>query len=372
MSPMCQYSCEERDGIATDWHFVHLATRAVGGAGLIMTEAAAVSPEGRITPQDVGIWSSQHAKALARFIPLAKSQGAAVGVQLAHAGRKASTNRPWEGRFALADNEGGWQPIGPTTLPYSKQSRTPTAMSRHEINRVIDDFTAAASRALQVGFDLIEIHAAHGYLLHSFYSPLSNTRTDEYGGSFGNRVRLLLAVVDGVRRAWPASKPLFVRISATDWLPGGWTVNDSIRLAGELAAHGVDLVDCSTGGNAPTDDAIPIAPGYQVRFADMIRRHAGVPVAAVGLITSPEQAEEIVATGKADLIFLGREMLRNPYFPWWAAIELGEHSAMRWPVQYQRSQLPQPFPTVGCESHPVCATATSTPLTSDDTTRTTR
>lgn len=354
MSPMCQYSCEERDGLATDWHFVHLATRAVGGAGLVMTEAAAVSPEGRITPQDVGIWSDPHAQALARFIPLAKRQGAAVGVQLSHAGRKASTNRPWEGRTALSDADGGWQPLGPTALAYSDSTRTPTAMSKQDINRVVDDFASAARRARAVGFDLIEIHAAHGYLLHSFYSPLSNTRTDEYGGSFPNRIRLLLEVVDAVRREWPLSKPLFVRISATDWLEGGWREDDSVLLATQLAAHGVDVIDCSTAGNAPTDGAIPIEPGYQVDFARVIRHQANVPVAAVGLITSPSQAEEIIAQGKADLIFLGREMLRNPYFPLWAAATLAAPEAITWPVQYQRSQPSGHVPHGGDVPGTVC------------------
>lgn len=342
MSPMCQYSCDAQDGVATDWHFVHLATRAVGGAALVLTEAAAVSPEGRITPQDIGIWTDAQAEALARFIPFAKGQGAIVGVQLAHAGRKASTSRPWEGRLGVHDGDGGWQPIGPTMHPYSDDMRMPKAMTRQDIARVIDAFRAAARRARQVGFDLVEIHAAHGYLLHSFYSPLANNRTDEYGGSFDNRIRLLIEVVDAVREEWPLDKPLLVRISATDWIEGGWTTDDSVLLARELADHAVDLIDCSTAGNAPTDGAIPIGPGYQVEFAERVRREAGVPVGAVGMITSAAQAEEILATGKADAVFLAREFLRNPYFPRWAAIELDAEESTHWPIQYVRAHPPQP------------------------------
>jgi 2,4-dienoyl-CoA reductase-like NADH-dependent reductase (Old Yellow Enzyme family) len=336
VSPMCQYSCDERDGVATDWHLVHLGSRAVGGAGLVLTEASAVVPEGRITPEDLGFWSDAHAEALERIVRFIHGRGAAVGIQLAHAGRKASTSRPWLGGTALADAEGGWTPLAPSALPFAETYRVPRAMDLAEVQAVIAAFADAARRADRIGMDVIELHAAHGYLLHTFLSPLSNLRSDAYGGPFEHRARLLLEVVDAVRSAWPEHKPLIVRISATDWIDGGWDIEDSVRLAGLLQQHGVDAIDCSTAGLGPSQQ-IPLGPGYQVPFAERIRRDVGIATAAVGLITEARQAEDILARGHADLIFMAREFLRDPYFPLHAAAGLDALDAVAWPEQYVRA-----------------------------------
>jgi len=337
VSPMCQYSCEAGDGLATEWHHHHLATRAVGGAGLVFTEAAAVTPEGRIAPQDLGVWSDAHGAALKPIAAFVRAQGAAAGIQLAHAGRKASTVRPWEGPRALADDEGGWVPLAPSAVPFSDASRAPKAMSAAEIAATVRAFAGAAERAHRAEFDVIEVHAAHGYLIHEFLSPLANHRTDHYGGSFENRARLLLEIVDAIRAVWPERKPLFVRLSATDWVPGGWDLHESVRVSAELARHGVDLIDCSSGGLSPLQQ-ISFEPGYQVPFAERIRREASVMTMAVGLITTAEQAEQIVADGQADLVAMGRELLRNPYFPLHAAKTLGSPEAVPWPAQYLRAR----------------------------------
>jgi 2,4-dienoyl-CoA reductase-like NADH-dependent reductase (Old Yellow Enzyme family) len=337
VSPMRQYSCDARDGLATDWHLVHLGSRAVGGAGLVFTEAAAVTPEGRISPEDLGFWSDAHAAVLAPTVRFVREHGAAMGVQFAHAGRKASTTRPWEGHRGLSDAEGGWTPIAPSALPFNATYRAPRAMSEADIQAVVAAFGTAAARADQFQFDAIEIHAAHGYLLHEFMSPLSNERSDRYGGSFENRIRLTLEVVEAVRANWPAKKPLFLRLSATDWVPGGWDVADSVRLARAVAERGVDVIDCSSGG-LDARQQISSGPGYQVPFAARIRQEAGVATAAVGLITSAEQAEQILAAGQADLIVMARELLRDPYFPLHAARALGAPDAVAWPVQYERAK----------------------------------
>ncbi len=337
VSPMCQYSCEAGDGKATEWHVVHLGSRAVGGAGCVFTEAAAVTPEGRISPQDLGIWSDAHAQALAPAVTFIKAHGAAAGIQLAHAGRKASTRRPWEGITAIPDADGGWTPVAPSPIPFSETYREPREMTATDIAAVVRAFTEAAGRARRVGFDVIEIHAAHGYLLHEFLSPLANRRTDRYGGPFENRVRLLLEAVDGVRSVWPQDKPLSVRLSCTDWVPGGWDIDDTVRVAAELARRGVDVIDTSSGGMSPAQQ-IPLGPGYHVPFAARIRREAGVATMAVGLITTAEQAEVILAEGRADLVAMARELLRDPYFPMHAARALGHPDAVPWPVQYVRAK----------------------------------
>ena len=345
VSPMCQYSCEARDGLATDWHLVHLGARAVGGAGLILTEAAAVTAEGRIAPQDLGFWSDRHAEALERVRQFCQRQGAAMGVQLAHAGRKASTHRPWEAGSGLADDEGGWTPLGPSPEPHAEGYRVPRALASDELESlVVRPFAEAAERADRFGYDVLEIHAAHGYLLHEFLSPLANQRQDGYGGAFENRVRLVLEVVEAVRRSWPERKPLFVRISATDWVAGGWSIEDSVRLAPLLRECGVDVIDCSSGGVSPAQQ-IPIGPGYQVPFAERIRHEAGVPTAAVGMITHAEQAEDILEREQADLILMAREFLRSPYFALHAANQLGAAEAVAWPIQYERARpRSQPHP----------------------------
>jgi 2,4-dienoyl-CoA reductase-like NADH-dependent reductase (Old Yellow Enzyme family) len=332
VSPMCQYS--STDGFPNDWHMVHLGSRAIGGAGLVFTEAAAVTAEGRISPDDLGIWNDVHIGAFHRVLRFVKGEGSAAGIQLAHAGRKASTYRPWSGQGAVPPEDGGWQPIGPTDQPFAPNFPTPRPMSAADIDGVVDAFRQAARRALLAGFDVVEIHAAHGYLIHEFLSPLSNTRTDEYGGSFDNRVRLCLEVVDAVRTICNDEHPLFVRISATDWVAGGWDVDQSVELARRLQARGVDLIDCSSGGNVARAE-IPLGPGYQVPFAERIRREAGVATGAVGLITTPQQADDIVRSGSADCVLLAREMLRNPYWPLHAARELGQEVA--WPAQYVRA-----------------------------------
>jgi 2,4-dienoyl-CoA reductase-like NADH-dependent reductase (Old Yellow Enzyme family) len=329
---MCQYSSQ--DGFATDWHLVHLGARAQGGAGLVTLEASAVNPEGRISPGDLGIWKDEHVPALQRIASFIHSQGARAGIQLAHAGRKASMSIPFKGEHLLTPEQGGWQPVAPSAIAFSPTYAVPLALEQAGIDAVIEAFRQAALRALAAGFDFVEIHAAHGYLLNEFLSPLSNHRTDAYGGAFENRTRLILQVVDAVRSAWPAHLPLFTRISAVDWAEGGWTIDDSVQLARLLRDHGVDLVDCSSGGLVP-GAKIPVAPGYQVPFAAAIRRETGIPTAAVGMITDPAQANGIVANGEADLVFLARELLRDPYWPLHAAAVLDESAS--WPEQYLRA-----------------------------------
>ena len=331
VSPMCQYSCV--DGFANDWHLVHLGSRAVGGAGLVFCEATAVSPEGRITPDDLGLWSDAHIGGLKRITAFVEAQGSVPGIQLAHAGRKASTSAPWKGATGLS--EGGWTPVAPSPLPFRDDYPMPVALDAAGIQKVIDDFTATARRALSAGFKVAEIHAAHGYLLHQFLSPLSNERSDHYGGSFDNRVRLLLEVTDAVRAVWPSDLPVFVRLSATDWVEGGWSVEDSVALARLLSELGVDLIDCSSGGNVPRAP-IPVGPLYQVPFADQIRREGGLRTGAVGMINSAEEAEGILQAGQADLVFIARQLLRDPYFPLHAARQLGVD--LPWPSQYERAK----------------------------------
>jgi len=332
VSPMCQYS--SREGFATDWHFVHLGSRAVGGAGLVFTEATAVTPGGRISPDDLGIWQDAHVEMLTRIVGFVRAQGSRVGIQLAHAGRKGSTFRPWSGQGQVGEAAGGWQPVGPTVTRFTDDYPAPHALSTGEISAIVDAFGAAARRALRAGFDVVEIHAAHGYLIHEFLSPLTNTRTDPYGGSFDNRIRLCLDVVRAVRRAWPEDRPVFIRISCTDWVDGGWDVDQAVALARRVKAEGVDLVDCSSGGNVP-GAAIPLGPGYQVPFAERIRREASIATGAVGLITTSADADAIVREGRADCVFLARELLRDPYWPLRAARELGQPAA--WPPQYLRA-----------------------------------
>lgn len=329
---MCMYS--STDGFANDWHLVHLGSLAAGGAGLVISEATAVVPEGRISPQDLGIWKDEHVQELKRVTSFIKSQGAVPGIQLAHAGRKASTRRPWEGRGQAPESEGGWtHAVAPTAVPFS-DLQLPHELTVAEIQGLYHAFANAAQRSLAAGFEVIELHGAHGYLGHQFLSPLSNHRTDEYGGSFENRTRFMREVVTEVRRVWPAELPLFVRISATDWTEGGWTPEESVQLSQGLFPLGADLIDCSSGGAVPT--APPnVAPGFQVPFAKAIR-DAGVPSGAVGLITTPNQAEEIIANGSADLVFLARELLRDPHWPLRAAQVLG-HEGL-WPKQYERAQ----------------------------------
>ena len=332
VSPMCQYSSV--DGFASDWHLVHLGSRAVGGAALVFTEATAVTADGRISPQDLGIWSEAHVDGLSRIARFLHSQGSAAGIQLAHAGRKGSTMAPWFGDGTVTDEQGGWQPVAPTGEPFAPHYPVPRALDRSGIAAVTRAFADAAGRARAAGFDVVEIHAAHGYLIHEFLSPLTNTRTDEYGGSFDNRVRLCLEVVDAVRRTWPERLPLFVRISSTDWVDGGWDGDQSVALAERLRSRGVDLIDCSSGGAVPSAK-IPVAPGYQVPFAERVRREAGIATGAVGLITSAEQANAIISSGSADCVLVARQFLRDPYFAAHAAQELGV--AFGWPVQYSRA-----------------------------------
>jgi 2,4-dienoyl-CoA reductase-like NADH-dependent reductase (Old Yellow Enzyme family) len=333
VSPMCQYSCE--DGMANDWHLVHLATRAVGGAALVFTEATAVTAEGRISPRDLGLWSDRHAEPLERIVRFVHEQGSLAGVQLAHAGRKASTRPPWEGRGQAPESEGGWeQVVAPSAIPFSENYPHPQALIVPEIQEVVRAFADAARRAAAAGFDVVEIHAAHGYLLHEFLSPHANHRDDAYGGSFENRTRLSREVVEAVRRAWPESRPLFLRISSTDWIPGGWDIEQSVELARQARLLGVDLVDCSSAGILPGEN-IPVGPGYQTSFAARIRREAGVATGAVGMITEPVQADHVIRSGQADLVLLAREMLRDPYWPLRAARVLGQ--AIPWPVQYLRA-----------------------------------
>ncbi|GAB3738582.1 NADH:flavin oxidoreductase/NADH oxidase [Hymenobacter agri] len=333
VSPMCQYSAV--DGFANDWHLVHLGSRAVGGAGLIIQEATAVSFEGRISPEDLGIWKDEQLPMLRRINEFIVAQGCVPGIQLAHAGRKASTYRPWSGSGAVPLNAGGWPVVGPTDAAFSDDYPQPEALDATGIQKVIADFRDATGRALAAGYQVVELHAAHGYLLHQFLSPLSNQRTDEYGGSFENRVRLLLEVVTATREMWPDELPLIVRISATDWTEGGWTADESVQLAALLKTRGVDLIDVSTGGNVPKA-SIPVGPGYQVPFAERIKAEADIMTGAVGLITTPAEAEAILANDQADLVLLAREMLREPYFPLVAAQELGVD--VEWPAQYERAK----------------------------------
>ncbi len=333
VSPMCQYSSQ--DGFANDWHLVHLGSRAVGGAGLIVTEACAVAPEGRISLFDLGIWKDEQIEGLKRVTGFIQAQGSVAGIQLAHAGRKASCAEPWNGGQQIPIEKGGWQVLGPSTIPFKAGTQIPISISKEEIKRITTDFGKAAKRSLEAGFQIIELHAAHGYLLHEFLSPISNSRTDEYGGSFENRIRLLLEVVNQVQAEWPADRPLFVRISASDWVAGGWNVEESVALSKILLKMGVDLIDCSSGGNVE-HAKIPVAPGYQVPFAKQIKHETGILTGTVGLITDAEQAEKILQNEEADLIFMAREFLRDPYFPLHASTKLSE--AFAWPVQYQRAK----------------------------------
>jgi len=346
VSPMCQYSAQ--DGLTNDWHLVHLGSRAQGGAGLVLVEASAVVPEGRISSADVGIWKDEHVPGLERIVRFIHSQGARVGIQLAHAGRKGGMAAPFAGERLLTAEEGAWQPVAPSALAFAANYAEPRALDLDGIAEVVRAFEQAARRALEAGFDFVEIHAAHGYLLHQFFSPLTNKRTDAYGGSFENRTRLVLEVVDAVRAEWPAHLPLFVRISATDWVEGGWSADESVELARLFRQHDVDLVDVSTGGLVP-DARIPVGPGFQVPFAARIRNEAGIATAAVGMITDPAQADAIVAEGQADLVLLAREMLRDPYWGVHAAAALGEQAS--WPVQYLRA-APQHSPARNPVSRP--------------------
>ena len=342
VSPMCQYSCEDRDGLPTDWHHTHLVSRAVGGAGLVMTEATAVEARGRISPEDLGIWSDDHADALADITASIRAQGSVPGIQLAHAGRKASTARPWEGGEPITD-EDGWETVAPSATPYPHETgEVPTrAMTRDDIDDVIDSFVAAAERARDAGFQVAEIHSAHGYLLHEFLSPVTNDRDDAYGGDFEDRTRLLREIATQVREVWPDDRPLFVRISATDWLPDreSWTVEDSIRLADDLATLGVDLIDVSGGGIHPDQQIPSTGPGYQERYARRIKgeSESDIAVGAVGGITTPEQADALIRNGRGDLAIVGREHLRDPYFALHAAQQLDRLDDVEVPVQYHRA-----------------------------------
>jgi 2,4-dienoyl-CoA reductase-like NADH-dependent reductase (Old Yellow Enzyme family) len=332
VSPMCEYS--SIDGFANNWHLVHLGSRAVGGAGLVITEATAVSPEGRISPADLGIWKDEHITELKQITNFIHQHGAIAGVQLAHAGRKGSHAEPWNGGAQLPVLTGGWQTVSASGAAFNDGEEKPIELDKEGIDKVIADFKAATYRAIKAGFKVIELHAAHGYLVHQFLSPLSNHRTDEYGGSFENRIRLLVEITETVRAAWPQEYPLFVRISATDWTPGGWTAEDSVQLAGVLKIKGVDLIDCSSGGNVPKAQ-IPVGPGYQVQFAEAVKA-TGVLAGAVGMITEPEQADQIIRTGQADIVLLARELLRDPHFPLRAAHVLG--ADVKWPLQYERAK----------------------------------
>jgi 2,4-dienoyl-CoA reductase-like NADH-dependent reductase (Old Yellow Enzyme family) len=335
VSPMCQYSSD--DGVANDWHLVHLGARAAGGAGLVIAEATAVSPEGRITPGCAGIWADKHVEPLTRINRFVKGQGAVPAIQLAHAGRKASASRPWEGDVHLADDAGGWPTLAPSALAFGGGlTKVPQAMTTADIARIQQAFVAAAERSLSAGYEWLELHAAHGYLSHEFLSPLSNQRTDAYGGSYDNRVRFLLETTHAVRAVWPERLPLSVRLSCTDWAPGGWDIEQSIELARRLKDEGVDLIDCSSGGLVP-DARTPAGPGFQVPFAERIRREADIATAAVGLITAPAHADEIVRNGRADLVLLARELLRDAEWPLRAAHALGQTAALKPPPQYARA-----------------------------------
>jgi 2,4-dienoyl-CoA reductase-like NADH-dependent reductase (Old Yellow Enzyme family) len=333
ISPMCQYSSE--NGLANDWHFAHLCARAVGGAGVVFTEAAAVEARGRISPQDLGIWSDEHIAPLARITRFIAQHGAVPGIQLAHAGRKASTRRPWEGGGAVPQSEGGWRAVGPSAVAFDKLP-APIELSVDEIKKTQQAFVDAARRALAAGFQIVELHGAHGYLAHSFYSPLSNHRADQYGGSLANRIRFIVETATAMRKEWPDKFPMSVRISSSDWVEGGWTIEDSIELAKQLKSAGADLIDCSSGGNVPAVK-IPAGAGYQVPFAEAIRRDAGIATAAVGLITEPTHADEIIRNGRADMVLIARQSLRDPNWPITAAIALRHRDVAPVPVQYQRA-----------------------------------
>lgn len=334
VSPMCQYSSE--DGFATDWHLVHLGSRAVGGAAAVIAEATAVSPEGRISADDLGIWKDDHIDKLKQIASFIKAQHAVAGIQLAHAGRKASTLPPWKGGGQVPLPEtGSWQTVAPSAIAFNEGESIPAALDAKGIQKVMLDFRSAAQRAITAGFNLIELHAAHGYLIHQFLSPLSNKRTDEYGGSFENRIRLLLEIVESVQTVWPKALPLWVRISATDWAEGGWNIDESVKLSAVLKEKGIDLIDVSSGGLVPHVQ-IPVGPAYQTPFASRIRKETGMPTATVGLITSAQQAENILQNEDADLIVMAREFLRDPYFPMHAAFQLDDD--IEWPVQYRRAK----------------------------------
>ena len=337
VSPMCQYSCE--DGFAQDWHLVHLGSRAMGGAGLIFCEATAVEARGRISPSDLGLWKDEHIEPLARVVRFLKQQGSVAAIQLAHAGRKASTEAPWRGRRAVDPLHGGWEPVGPSAIAFDSASLQPVELNKAEIRNITQAFVDAAQRALKAGFDVIELHAAHGYLIHEFLSPLSNKRRDEYGGSFENRVRFAAEVIQAVRKVLPDGVPLFLRISATDWVKGGWDIEESVELARLVRTMGIDLIDCSSGGSS-AEAVVPLHPGYQVPFAERIRRDAGILTGAVGLITDPHHADDILTSGSADLVFLAREFLREPYWPIKAAHSLGTAAPV--PIQYARAFPNQP------------------------------
>lgn len=337
VSPMCQYSCD--DGLANDWHLVHLGSRAVGGAGLVMVEATAVEPRGRISPADMGLWSERHIEPLARIARFVAAQGAVPGIQLAHAGRKGSTRRPWEGSGAVPLAEGGYEVVAPSAAPFSPSYPKPRELTVDEIHAITARFAEAAVRAREAGFQLIELHAAHGYLAHTFHSPLSNRRADAYGGSFENRVRFTIETIRTLRKAWPDGLPLWLRLSCTDWIDHGWTLEESVELARLASREGVDLVDCSSGGLSP-EQKIAVGPGYQVPFAAAVRKQAGVATAAVGLIAEPVQADRIVREGAADAVLLARAELRDPYFPLHAAAALGESARMPPPPQYERGFAP--------------------------------
>jgi len=333
VSPMCQYVSEE--GMATDWHLVHLGSRAVGGAGLVIAEATAVEPRGRISPQDAGLWSDAHIEPLARITRFVKGHGAVPGIQLAHAGRKGSAARPWEGDHSLSDAEGGWETLAPSPLAFGlKLTRAPKEMALTDIAFVKQAFQDAGRRAFEAGYEWLELHAAHGYLCHSFYSPLSNHRTDQYGGSFENRIRFALETFGAMREVWPERLPFAVRISCSDWIEGGWTIEESIELARKLKDLGADLIDCSSGFGSPDHRKYPFGPGWQVPFADAIRRQVGIATAAVGLITEPVQADQIIRNGHADMVLLARQMLRDPYWPYHAAVALGETKRYQGPAPY--------------------------------------
>jgi len=333
VSPMCQYSSKE--GMPSDWHMVHLGSRAVGGAGLVMVEATAVAPQGRISPDDSGIWSSEHAKAFAPIAKFIQERGAVPAIQLAHAGRKASTDLPWKGSGPLDAKNRGWQTIAPSALPFAAGHPVPREATTQDLEIVLGHFASAARRSIEAGFQVVEIHMAHGYLLHEFLSPLSNRRTDDFGGSLENRCRFPLRVARAVRDIWPEHLPVFVRVSASDWIEGGWDMEQTMDLARGLKGIGIDLIDCSSGGLLP-EGAPPFGPGFQTPFATAIRRELNIPTGAVGFITDPVQAEQIVATGLADAVLLAREMLRDPYWPLHAAKALG--ADISWPVQYERAK----------------------------------
>jgi 2,4-dienoyl-CoA reductase-like NADH-dependent reductase (Old Yellow Enzyme family) len=333
VSPMCQYSSV--DGFANDWHLVHLGSRAVGGAALVIFEATAVSPQGRITPHDLGIYKDEHIDFLKRITDFTKQQNAIPGIQLAHAGRKASHHRPWDGNAPLTQNEGAWITEAPSAIPYKDGEPAPHELTKEEIKTTIADFKQAAVRAIKAGFEVIELHGAHGYLLHEFLSPISNQRKDQYGGSFENRIRFVVEITEAVIEVWSEEKPLFVRISASDWVEGGWDISESVELSKVLKTKGVDLIDCSSGGNSP-GQKIPVGPLYQTPFAERIRKEAGIMTAAVGLITTTDECENIISSGQADLVILARQLLREPYFPLHAAHDLGVDVA--WPPQYDRAK----------------------------------